>query len=314
MSPDIQIPFIHSFEAIVNQARAVSRENRPTAALVVPSEIDTLRAFVKAAQEELIHPLIIGDEKLLRKNLEVNSIELGATHVIDMNQPDMAVQTAARMAKAGEIDIIVQGKLLAADLLSGLFAPEQEFRVPGKMISHVAVLKTRKYPKLLLLTDSAVVVQPDLKAKLNLIENLVYVAGKIGITNPRIAVVAAVEVIYPQMPATMEAAILAKMGERGQIKGAQVDGPLSLDVAVDLFAAHSKGITNSAVAGQADAILAPSIEVANGIYHAMSLYGGCQIGGVVVGGRVPLAVNSHADSVDARYNSIVLSILCSQAE
>ena len=310
MSPDIQIPFVHTYEAIINQARAASREKRPTAALVVPSEIDTLRAFLKATDEDLINPLIIGDEALLRKNLEANSLDVGDAHVIDINQPDMAVQTAARMAQAGEIDLIVQGKLLVADLLAGLFVPELEFRRRGKLVSHVAVLKTRKYPKLLLLTDSTVVVQPDLKTKLSLIQNLVYVSEKIGIANPRVAVVGAVEVIYPQMPATMEGAILAKMAERGQIKGAWVDGPLSFDVAVDLFAAHSKGITTSPVAGQADAILAPCIEVANGIYHAMSLYGGCEIGGVVVGGRVPIAVNSHADSIEARFNSIALSILC----
>lgn len=310
MSPDIQIPFVHTYEAIINQAKSAAHEKRLTAALVVPSEMDTLRAFLRAADEELINPLIIGDEALLRKNVATAGIAFGDAHVIDINQPDMAVQTAARMALAGEIDFIVQGKLQAADLLSGLFAPEQEFRLPGKLISHVAVIKTRKYPKLLLLTDSTVVVAPDLKAKLSLIQNLVFVSEKIDIANPRIAVVGAVEVIYPQMKATMEAAILAKMAERGQIKGAKVDGPLSFDVAVDLFAAHSKGITNSLVAGQADAILAPCIEVANGIYHAMSLYGGCEIGGVVVGGRVPIAVNSHADSVDARFNSIALSILC----
>ncbi|MCP4684884.1 MAG: phosphate butyryltransferase [bacterium] len=311
MTPEIHIPFVNSYEALLNQARSVSRDKLPTAALVVPSEIDTLRAFVRATEEGLIDPLIIGDESLLRKNLEAHSVDLGDTNIVDFNQPDMAVQAAARMAKAGEIDMIVQGKLLAADLLSGLFAPEQEFRMPGKMVSHVAVLKTRKYPKLLLLSDSTVVVQPDLKAKLSLIENIVFVSEKIGISNPRIAVIGAVEVIYPQMPATMEAAILAKMAERGQIKGAKVDGPLSFDVAVDLFAARSKGITDSPVAGQADAMVAPCIEVANGIYHAMSLYGGCEIGGVVVGGRVPIAVNSHADSVDARFNSIVLSVLCS---
>jgi len=311
MTPEIQIPFVNTYEALINQAHSTSRDNRPTAALLVPSEIDTLKAFLKAAGEELIHPLIIGDEALLRKNLETHSIDLGDAHIIDINQPDLAVRTAAKMATANEINIIVQGKLLAADLLSGLFAPDQDFILPGRMVSHVAVLKTRKYPKLLLLSDSTVVVQPDLKAKLSLVDNIVFVSERIGISTPRIAVVAAVEVIYPQMPATMEAAIMAKMAERGQIKGAKVDGPLSFDVAVDLFAAHSKGITDSPVAGQADAMVAPCIEVANGIYHAMSLYGGCEIGGVVVGGRVPIAVNSHADSLNARFNSIVLSVLCS---
>jgi phosphate butyryltransferase len=160
-----------------------------------------------------------------------------------------------------------------------------------------------------MLTDGGVVVQPDLMVKLNLISNMVYLANSIGLVNPRIAVVTAVEAVYPQMQATLDGAILAKMAERGQIKGACVDGPLSFDIAVDMLAARAKGITNSPVAGQADGLLAPCIEVANGVYNAMTLYGHCEIGGVIVGGKVPLAVNTRADSQQARFHSIVLATL-----
>lgn len=133
----------------------------------------------------------------------------------------------------------------------------------------------------------------------------------IGIDNPRIAIITAVEAIYLQMPATTDAAILAKMAERSQIKGARVDGPLSFDVAIYMLAASSKGIQNSPVAGQADAMVASTIKVAQSIYNAMSLYGKCDIGGVIVGGRVPVAINSWADSQSARFNSIVLAFLSS---
>ncbi len=309
MLPEIQIPEVHSFDALLERARAEAKEKTPRAALAVPSEPDTLRAFVRAASDGLISPIIIGDQAKLKRMSGEECIDVSHINVLDINQPDMAVKTAARMADAGEIDMIVQGRILAADLLSALMEKEQNFTVKGQIISHVAVLKPKKYPRLLMLTDGAVVPQPDLKTKLSLIANLARVSQSIGIDSPRVAVIGAVEVIYPQMQATMEAAILAKMYERGQIKGARVDGPLSFDVSVDMLAAHSKGVTKSEVAGQADAMLAPSIEVANGIYHAMSLYGSCETAGVVIGGRVPVAVNSRTDSEPARYNSIALAVL-----
>jgi phosphate butyryltransferase len=161
------------------------------------------------------------------------------------------------------------------------------------------------------LTDGAVWPEPDLPRKIDLIFNLVSVSRALGLDRPRIAVVAAVEAIYPQMPVTLDAAVLAKMAERGQIRGALVDGPLSYDVAVDMEAAQAKGIRHSAVAGQADAMLASSIEVANGVYLAMSLYGRCDIGGVIAGGLVPVAASFPSDSLSSRFHSILLAILLS---
>jgi len=311
MLPKMEIPEVHSYEAVFERAIAGAKGKKPAAALVVPSNVDTLRAFIRAAGDGLLEPIAIGDEALLQRTAQDQAVDISRFRVLDINQPDMAVRTAGKMAEAGEVDLLVQGRVPIGDLLSLLFEKEQGFLTKGRLVSHVAVMELEKYPKLLMLTDSAVMPEPDLKAKLGLIDNLVHVAGRIGITCPRIAVVAAVEMVYPQMPVTMEAAVLSKMAERGQIRGALVDGPLSFDVAVDMFAAHAKGVKTSEVAGQADAILSSSIEVANGVYNAMSLYGNCRIGGVVVGGRVPVAVNSPADSEAACYNSIVLSTLLS---
>ena len=124
------------------------------------------------------------------------------------------------------------------------------------------------------------------------------------------AVLGAVEVVYPQMPVTVDAAVLSKMNERGQIKGGEVDGPLSFDCAIDPAAARSKGITRSPVAGQADAMVAPNTETAHGVYTAMALYGKAQVGAIVYGGRCPVACPRRAGSVEALFNSIVLSVLC----
>jgi phosphate butyryltransferase len=311
MSSKTAIPDVRDFEAIVASALARAAKRRPRAALIDPADIDAVRAFARAAQEGLIEPFIIGEELKIEKSLTDFGVNLDNLQLIDTPDVVEAVKAAGRMAGDGELDMIVQGRIRVADLLSILFDPELKFRFSGRTVSHVAVIKPERHPQLILLTDGGVVVKPDFTTKLQLIQNMIKVAGCIGIDHPRIAVLAAVEVVYPQMEATMDGAVLAKMSERGQIKGAYVDGPLSFDVAVDPVAAESKGITNSEVAGRCDGMLAPSIEVANGVYNAMTLHGRADVGGIIIGGRVPLAVNSRADSEQARFNSIALASLAS---
>jgi len=309
MPTPMEIPGIHSFDDLLGLVRDKVTAKKPGAALVVPTETDTLPAFLKAASEGLIDPTIVGDERALKKSAEKTALDLDGVKLIDVNQPQMAIQTAAKMAEAGEIDLIVQGRVDWDDLVSVLTDDGSSFVSRGKILSQVGVLKPVMYPKLLMITDGLGHERPDLKTKIGILGNLGRVAESIGLPNPKTAVVTAVEVIYPQMPATTDGAVLAKMSERGQIKGVLVDGPLSFDVATDADAAESKGISGSVVAGQADAMLASTKQVAQGIYHAMSLYAECDTGAVLVGGCVPVAVNSLTDSIDARFNSIVLATL-----
>ncbi len=306
----LTIPHIHNFKQILALAsKAASRGPCPRAALVVPSGITMLTAFARAAREGLIEPHILGDEKLLLKNLAEHKLEIPGMRVLDINQPDVAVKTAARMTAAGEIDLLVKGRLPAMAFLQLLWDEDAAFITKGQPVSHLAVLKPERYAKLLIVTDGAVTAEPDLKQKIAIIQNAISFAGAIGVEMPRIAVLAAVEVVYPQMPVTTEAAVLSKMGERGQIKGGYIDGPLSFDVAMDLFAAHSKGIKKSRVAGQADVMVAPNMETAYGIYTAMSMYGHSDVGGVIYGGRVPVALATSVDSAEACFNSIALAVL-----
>jgi len=309
MPTQMDIPRIHDFDQIRTLAEQMCAARKPRAALVVPSETDTLPAFAKAIGKGLIEPVVIGDEKLFRKNATDVSLDPSAVKTIDINQPDMAVQAAAKIAEAGEIDMIIQGRVDPDHMVSLLTSGDSAFVPAGRIMSHVGVLKTSRYAKLLFVTDGLVHAQPDLSAKIALLGNMARVAKAVGISDPRTAVVTAVEVIYPQMPATTDGAVLAKMSERGQIKGVRVDGPLSFDVAVDPEAAESKGIINSPVAGQADAMLASTRQVAQGIYQAMSLYADCESGGLLIGGRVPVAVNFVTESVPARLNSILLAAL-----
>jgi phosphotransacetylase len=279
------------------------------AALVVPSETPSLPAFIRAFDEGLIEPTIIGDRGKLQQTVSQSGFSLDGVRVIDINQTVMAVRTAVKLAEAGEIDVIVQGRLLPEETLSVLTELEAGFVAQGRTLSHVGVLRPGRYDSLLFITDGLCHDEPDLKMKLTLIDNLAGVCERLGVTNPKTAVVTAVEAIYPQMPATLDGAVLAKMSSRGQIKRAVVDGPLSFDIAIDREAAEAKGIVDSPVAGQADALLASTKQVAAGICQAMSLFADCECGNVIVGGRVPVAVNFVSDSESSRYNSILLAIL-----
>lgn len=307
--PEITIPAVNSYAHIFERAKAKTANKPVRAALVGPNDPDMLAAFVRAAGDHLIEPTTIGDRKAFEHGLAGHNFHLTPAQLIDLPDTEAAVQRAIQMAANKEIDLIVKGRLVTAEMLSLLLHHGSQFLKGDNTVSHVAVIKPQKYPKLLLITDAGVTIEPDLKAKMSLIQNLLGVAKAVGVDNPRLAILAAVEVVYPTMPVTMEAAILSKMAERGQIKGAFIDGPLSFDVAVDMFAAHSKGVKTSQVAGQADAMLAPNLETANGIYKAMTLFGRCDMGGVIVGGRVPVAVASRSDSPQGKYNSILLGVL-----
>ncbi|MCM2271355.1 MAG: phosphate acyltransferase [candidate division Zixibacteria bacterium] len=309
MQTEVTIPDIHRFDQIFVRAKEKAGREKIRAALVTPTEPDMLRAVAKMAQEGMLEPILIGAQDQFEAACGEHAIEFPPGEFVEIADTSEAVAKTCDMIQAGKINLIVKGRIMTGDLLKMLFLPDSGFASKDKIVSHVAVMKPEKYSKLLMVTDGAVNILPDLKTKLALIDNLVRVGSSIGLANPRIALLAAVEVIYPQMPVTMEAAIIAKMWERGQIKGAIVDGPLSFDCAVDMVAAHSKGIKNSQVAGQADALVAPNLETANGIYKGMALYGKCQMGGIIVGGKLPIALGSRSDSWEGKFNSLLLGIL-----
>lgn len=308
MTKQMSIPVTHTFEQITHlAAQRVKAGTKIRAAVVSGGAKETFEALIRAVEEGLIEPIIVGARAEVRAS--ISGTVLDAAEIVDVDDIETAVSVASRMASEHKVDLVFADEYAADTIVSEIARAESGFVPKGGTASSVAVLKPEKYPKLLLLSDCAVNATPDLKAKLGIVKNIVKVAGSLAIENPRVAVLAAVEVVYPQMPVTMEGAVLAKMAERRQIKGAQVDGPLSFDVAMDEFAATSKGITRSPVAGQADAFLAPNVEVASGVYSAMSLFGCCERGSVIVGGAVPVVAAMRADSIDEILNSLYLGVL-----
>ena len=306
---NLNISSVKSFKDIYSKAKEKTAKCKPKAVLIAPHESAMTESFVKAVNENLIEPFVLADEKLFREYASNNKINIDGYKILDINQPDKAIITAAQMGAENEIDMIVKGRVPAEEFLNILFEKESKFTKRGKPVSHIGLFQPKNYNKLLMLTDAAVTVKNDLKSLINITNNAISFSGKIGIDKPRIAVLAAVEVVYPQMDSTIKGAVLSKMAERNQIKGAFIDGPLSFDVAMDMEAALGKGIKNSEVAGQADIMIAPDIDTGNSIYKAMSLYGDTEMGGIVFGGNVPVTLNAFIDSEQIRFNSILMSVL-----
>jgi len=303
------VPEIHSFDQLIERARLMTGDRPCRAAVVAPYHQDSFVACKQAIDAGLIAPVMIGERAKVQAADAEAGLDLGKIDLIEAESDTDAVDAALRLATTGEVDVIIKGSIGIRSFARRFVVHESGFVLPGRLAGHIAVIKPAAYRKLLLLTDAGIVVQPDLKQKIALTNNMIDFAHRIGIEQPRIAILAAVEVVYPQMPVTVEAAVLSKMNERRQIKGGYVDGPLSFDCAVDRFAAESKGITTSEVAGQADAMLAGNIETAHGVYKAMALYGRAQLGGIVFGGKVPVAMAAVSDTAETLFHSIVLAVL-----
>ncbi len=277
------------------------------AAFVAPSDLTTLYAVLKASSKNLIEPIFIGDEDLIHKKAAKNKLDITDIEILDFVEPYKAVETAGKLACEGEIDLIIKGSYHHVNFIEKLFYENREFCDLQK-VHHIALCKTKEYNKFLFLTDGFVHCQPDINIKSNIIDSAVNFVHRFGIPIPKVALLAAVEVVYKQMPVTVEADELTKM-YADCAKQYFVEGPLSFDIAIDKHAAEIKGLTDSEVAGDADILVAPNIETAGGVYKALSLFSDSEIGGVILGGKVPVVCPIEIDSEQTRYNSILLSLI-----
>lgn len=304
------IPSVIGFDQILSLAKERLDSNaKPRAVMTSYASHLTLQAFERAFLSGLIEPVVVGDPAHFEQDIAQFAPALDSIEVIEEEQPVDAVRIVADMVAAKEVDLVVHGGIISAAMIQELVGGQSKLIQPGKTVSHVAVAESRSYSKVLLISDGVVHDQPDFATKIGITQNIISVAHRIGISKPKVGVLSAVEVVYPQMPVTMEAAVLAKMADREQIKGAYVDGPISVDVALDKIAAEAKGVKGSSVAGDVDAFVAPNAATALGMYQALHSFGECKIGGVVVGAKVPLALSFPSDSVDTRFHSILLAVL-----
>ena len=272
----------------------------------------TIAAAAKAVELELVDVTLVGDENLIAQACKDENVDMSIFSIV--NNPDemKSVAQAVQMIRDGEGDFLMKGLCSTDKFLRAILNKETGLLPPKGVLTHCTALEIPSYHKLLFVGDVAVIPAPDLKQKQIIMDCLVKVAQAVGVAKPKVALIAATEQVLPSQPASMEAALLAKMADRGQIKGCIADGPLALDVAIDMESVQIKGLS-SPVAGDADCLLFPNIESGNVFYKANSkLVPGVKQAGMLVGAKVPCVLSSRADSIDTKLNSIALAAMSSK--
>ena len=269
----------------------------------------TISAAAQAVDLGLVDVILVGDQAMIAEVCQKENINPSKFTIVHNPIELKAVAQAVQMVREGEGDFLMKGLCSTDKFLRAILNKETGLLPPKGTLTHCAVFEIPQYGKLLFVGDVAVIPAPDLKQKQVIMECLVKTAQSVGVQTPKVAIVAATEQVLPSQPATMEAAQLAKMAARGQIKGCIADGPLALDVALDSESAQIKGL-NSPVAGDADCLLFPNIESGNVFYKANSkLVPGVKQAGILVGAKVPCVLSSRADSTDTKLNSIAVAAM-----
>ena len=274
--------------------------------MVVAWGVDShsIEAASIASDEGYVKVVLVGDLELIKGVCQETGIDINKFQILDIKDELKAVAEAVRMVHDGDGDILMKGLCSTDKFLRGILNKETGLLPPKGLLSHVGVIETPNYHKLMFITDMAVIPAPDFRQKVKLAGFVTSVAHSFGIEKPKIAFIAASEQMLDSMPACMEGAMLAKMCDRGQIKGCIGDGPLALDVAIDQEAVEIKKLV-SPVAGDADCLLFPNIESANVFWKTNSkLANGVRQAGFLVGTKVPCVLASRADTVDVKLNSI----------
>lgn len=281
---------------------------RPPGRIAVAAAHDdhVLASIHEICKKGYASPVLIGDKEKIFQIADQLQIDVSHMTIIKELDERKCAEIAVNLVNSGDADIIMKGLMQTADLLKAVLEREKGLR-SGGLLSHVGVYEVAGYHKLLYITDAGINIAPDLKQKIEIIRNAVDVVRALGLDCPKVAVLAAVETVNPSMPSTLDAAVLAKMAQRGQIKGCLIDGPLAMDNAINLEAAQHKKIISD-VAGDADILLVPEIESGNILAKSLIFLHKAKSCGIIIGARVPLIVTSRAESSEAKYYSILLAL------
>jgi len=296
------------YEAILERCRGI--EPVPTA-VAYPCEETALAGAIDAAREGLIAPILVGPVAKIAEVARAAGIDIGTARVVDVRDSRAAAAKAVELVRLGEAELVMKGSLHSDEILAAVIAKETGLRT-GRRLSHAFLMDVPTYHKALIVTDGAINIAPTLEDKVDICQNAIDLARSFGVERPKVAILAAVETVNSKMPATIDAACLCKMAERGQIKGGLLDGPLAFDNAISREAAQIKGI-RSEVAGDPDILLAPDLEAGNMVAKQLSFLANADSAGLVLGARVPVILTSRADSLRSRIASCAVAVLAVQA-
>jgi phosphotransacetylase len=291
-------------------AKCKNLEPIPTA-VAHPCETSALSGAVEAANAGLIVPILVGPRDRIAETAKASGIDIKNFRVVDAPHSVASAAKAVELVRNAEADLLMKGSLHTDELMAAVVSREGGLRT-GRRISHVFVMDVPTYHKVLIITDGAINIAPTLEDKVDICQNAIDLAIALELDKPKLAILAAVETVNSKMPATIDAASLCKMAERGQIKGALLDGPLAFDNAISKDAARTKGI-DSVVAGDPDIILAPDLEAGNILAKQLTFLANADSAGLVLGARVPIILTSRADSVRSRIASCAIAMLAAHA-
>lgn len=298
---------IESFEQLIKNVQ--NFDGRKKVAVVAAHDSHTIEAVFQAVDNNIIDPVLIGKKELIEDIISELGRKIDEVEIIDCPDDKEAALKAVTMARDGEIQLIMKGKIQTADLLKAVVNKENGLRTDSIM-SHFVIIEAPGYHKLLVTTDGGMIMYPDLEQKKKIIENAVGVLHTLGYESPKIAVLAAVEKVNPKMPESVEAGQLKEMYLSGEIGGCIVEGPISYDLAMSKTSAEIKGYT-SPVAGDADVLIVPNITAGNILGKCLTFTAGAKMAGFIVGAKVPIVLTSRGATTEEKYLSLVLSAAAS---
>ncbi len=281
------------------------KELPPTPTAVVhPCDPSSLAGALDAAHLGIIEPILVGPPAKIMAAAKEGGLDLSAYEVVEAPHSHAAAERAVEIVREGRAEALMKGSLHTDELMGAVVDRATGLRTERR-VSHCFALDVPSYPKALIITDAAINIAPTLAEKADIVQNAIHLGHAVGIDEPKVAILSAVETIHPTIPSTVEAAALCKMADRDQILGGVLDGPLALDNAINLEAARIKHI-KSPVAGEADILVAPDLEAGNMLAKSLSFLAHADAAGIVLGARVPIALTSRADTVQARLASTAL--------
>jgi phosphate butyryltransferase len=295
-------------DSLINKAAQVSSN---TVAVAAAEDLEVIEAVIAALDRNLANFILFGDEEKINSIIELKkqkNISNNYLKVINADSNAAAAELAVKAVFNKEANVLMKGNIPTNIFLKAVLNKEYGLRT-GNVLSHIAAFEVPGFNRFTIITDAAMNIAPDLEQKAQIIKNAVSLAKSIGIEIPKVAPIAAVEVVNPAMQATIDAALLTVMNKRGQISECIIDGPLGLDNAVSTLAAEHKGI-HSEVAGNADILLVPTIEVGNVLYKSLIYFANAKVGAVIAGAKAPIVLTSRADSAESKLYSLALALCC----
>lgn len=302
------------FGDILKLAKRVAKKHKPRVAVAGAHAPIVLDVLCDASHQGFAEPLLFGDEAKIRQIASKQRLDLAGCDIQDVKDPTSAARLAAEAAHTGDADVLMKGNVTTATIMKAALDDEIGIKT-DRLMSHVAVFEVKGHDRVMFMSDGGIVIEPDLAQKVEIVKNAIHVAHALGVARPKVALLSSIEIVNTRMRSAVDAAVIAKMSDRGQITGAVVDGPFGLDNAISPEAAAQKGV-KSPVAGRADILIVGHADVGNVLYKTLSYFVGdrCSMAGVIVGAKAPMVVVSRADTYEARLNSIAIACVLGRSQ